>query len=346
MSALPKDAAIKRIPDDYSPAGSPRWYALVSGQDRGKQLYYTDQVFGHGGELQTLVFVHGNPECSYIFRKVIQALLDRELPQTRIITADHIGFGLSSRASRRLTPADHAGNLSQLLAFLALRKVTMVIHDWGGPIGLGAMLDQPELLDRLAIFNSGIFPLSRGCNYRNYPFSLLSWSRTSALIPNRYWGAFAAGAITSQAGSKRSLLLNLLRSSMGRNRIAVESPYAAQFSAQSNIANSKYLSRLAGHWCESQKTNSAELNAFYERLQAEVKTCWGEGRSAVEARLLCGEWDALGKRENADAWLKALPQLEGNMTLFPGCGHFLPETHPQDSADAIYDLLTQPSDSG
>ncbi len=347
MHPFPSDTPLECIPADYGPAGQPQWYELTKGDERGKQLYYTDRVLGQGGELQTLLFVHGNPECSYIFSKVIQALLAFELPLTRIVTLDHIGFGLSSQATEPISPVGHVGNLSELSEHLSLSKVTMVVHDWGGPIGLGAMLDQPERLRNLVVLNSGIFPLSRQCNYRNYPFSFLPWSRMSSLVPNRYWGSFAAGAIACCAGSPRRLLLSLLSYPMRKQkRLADDNPYAAQFASESNVSSSKQLARLAGHWCDTCENGSSELNALYRRLQREVAQCWGVSGSTIQARLLCGEWDALGNRENARMWLQALPQMEKHMTFFPECGHFLPETHSPDIATTIYELLTLPGVSG
>lgn len=347
MRPLPSDTPLKCVPAGYCPAGQPQWHVLEKGDARGKHLYFADRLIGQGGELRTLLFVHGNPECSYIFSEVIRILLALDLPQTRIVTFDHIGFGLSSQATGPVSPTNHVDNLCQLLAYLGLSRVTMVVHDWGGPIGLGAMLEQPERLRQLVVLNSGIFPLSRQFNYRNYPLPCLSWVRMSSLVPNRHWGCFAASAIACRAGSPGRLFLRLLGyPARNRERLAGDNPYVAQFASPSNVASSKHLARLAGHWCEPCEEGSPALNALYRRLQHEVRKRWGASGSGMEARLLCGEWDPLGGRENARLWLHALPQMEHHMTFFPGCGHFVTETHAPDVARAIYALLTLPDVSG
>jgi len=345
LNSFPGDTPLRCIPADYCPSGRPLWYELKEGRDRGKQLFYTDQTIGNGGTPQTLLFVHGNPECSYIFRQTIRSLRKQQLPLTRLITMDHIGFGLSSQATRLMNPADHAANLSFLLANLTPSTMTLVVHDWGGPIGLGALLDQPKLLCNLVILNSTVFPLSERCNYHNYPFSFLSWQRLSSLVPDRYWGRFAAGAIASRAGSRRGLLWELLCHQFKRRPPADRSnPYFAQFASSANVAGSKQLARLAGTWCDA-TAHDPELNRFFCRLQSETVNCWGSTGTKVQARLLCGEWDPLGDRENAASWLQALPQLAGKMSFVPG-GHFIPEHHPEAIAQAIYELLLTAGTAG
>ena len=344
--SVPSNSPLIRIPADYCPFGRPRWHTLPAGKDRGKLLFYTDQTCGRGGELQTLLFVHGNPECSYLFSRTIRSLLGRALPLTRCISLDHIGFGLSSQATRPMDPSDHAANLSLLLSSLAPRRVTLVAHDWGGPIGLGALLEQPELLRNLVILNSGIFPLAKRFNYRNHPFPLLSWTQLSSLVPDRHWGTFAAGAIAHRAGSRSDLLQGLLRFPFRRQARAEDNPYSGQFNAHANIASSRHLARLSGEWCETSDTHHADLNDFYRRLHGDVGKCWGKTGTPIQARLLGGEWDPLGDRENARTWLQALPQLADAMTFFPGYGHFLPETHPAEIARTIHELLALPGSFG
>lgn len=115
----------------------------------GGKLHYLDEGAG-----ETLLFVHGNPTWSFYWRKLIKPLSARY----RCVAPDHIGCGLSDKPqdwSYRLE--DHVANLSKLIESLDLRDVTLVIHDWGGPIGFGAALRHPDRIKRIVIFNSGCF---------------------------------------------------------------------------------------------------------------------------------------------------------------------------------------------
>ena len=122
-------------------------------------MFYRNQRVGQGAAEAVIVLVHGNPECSYSFRKIIRALeLSIEKP-CRIIAMDHIGFGLSDQASFQMTAMDHAANLGRLINHLDVCNVTLVVHDWGGPIGIGAFLDTPERVSNLVILNTSVFPM-------------------------------------------------------------------------------------------------------------------------------------------------------------------------------------------
>ena len=68
---------------------------------------------------------------------------------------DHLGCGLSDKPDRDLRLSDHINNLSSLVEALDLRHVTLVAQDWGGAIGLGAMLRAPQRLERIVLFNTG-----------------------------------------------------------------------------------------------------------------------------------------------------------------------------------------------
>ncbi len=71
----------------------------------------------------------------------------------------------------------HANNLLQLVRYLDLQNVTLVIHDWGGPIGVGAFIREPQRVSNLIVLNTTIFPmLPDGPLYTNYPIRFLPWS--------------------------------------------------------------------------------------------------------------------------------------------------------------------------
>lgn len=102
-----------------------------------------------------LLMVHGNPTWSFLWRH-----LARELRfDYRPIALDHVGCGLSDKP-RNLTYTlpIHVANLVQLIDHLDLQNITLLAHDWGGPIGLRALLTRRERFSRIILFNTGAFP--------------------------------------------------------------------------------------------------------------------------------------------------------------------------------------------
>lgn len=116
------------------------------------RMHYVDE-----GQGRPVVFVHGTPTWSFLYRHLISALS----PHYRCIAPDHIGFGLSDKPehwSYRLTA--HAANLEQLIEHLGLHDITLVVHDFGGPIGLSYALQHPEQVRSLVIMNTWLWSLA------------------------------------------------------------------------------------------------------------------------------------------------------------------------------------------
>lgn len=140
-------AAVDRFPTDQPP---PFPFALHHLDLPAGRYHYLDE-----GQGQPLLMVHGNPTWSFYWKDLILALRDRH----RTIAVDHIGCGLSDKpAGFDYTLANHIANLLRLVEELDLRGVTLLAHDWGGAIGLGAALRAPERFDRIVLFNTGAFP--------------------------------------------------------------------------------------------------------------------------------------------------------------------------------------------
>ena len=115
----------------------------------GLSMHYLDEGAG-----PTLLFVHGNPTWSFYWRDLVKGLSG----SARCVAVDHIGCGLSDKPQDwSYTLKDHVDNLAELVERLDLRDVTLVVHDWGGPIGFGAALRMPERFKRLIVFNTGCF---------------------------------------------------------------------------------------------------------------------------------------------------------------------------------------------
>jgi haloalkane dehalogenase len=109
-------------------------------------MHYVDE----GPRTRPIVFVHGTPTWSFLWRRAIVALRATR----RCVAPDHLGFGLSDKPEAGLVPAEHARNLATLIDALGLRGVTLVVHDFGGPIALPMALEQPGRVSRLVVLNS------------------------------------------------------------------------------------------------------------------------------------------------------------------------------------------------
>ncbi len=115
----------------------------------GIRLAYLDE-----GEGRQVVFFHGEPTWSYLWRKVIPPVRDAGF---RCIAPDYAGFGRSDKPTdiSWYTYDRHVDLMAALLEELDVRDATAVVHDWGGPIGLRLAVEHPERFSRLVIMDTG-----------------------------------------------------------------------------------------------------------------------------------------------------------------------------------------------
>jgi haloalkane dehalogenase len=109
------------------------------------------------GDGPPVVLFHGSPTWSYVWRRVIPPLREAGF---RCVAPDHAGYG---RSDKPLDPAwysvqRHVGLSGSLLDELDLRDVTLVVHDWGGPIGLTVALQRPDRVSRMVILDTAVDP--------------------------------------------------------------------------------------------------------------------------------------------------------------------------------------------
>lgn len=342
------------IPKDYYPEGCGLWLKISRGIDKGKRLFFRDSTHGRHEPEDVILFVHGNPECSYSYRKVIKHLIMIESKPIRIINPDHIGFGLSDQASHEMVCMDHAENLLELINVLDLQNITMIIHDWGGPIGIGAMLKAPERLKNLIILNSTVFPLSsRGLTYKNYPISWLGWSRTPYIIPDRFWGAFASYAMFINPTGSMKLLLGMLsyikKAELGilpKDDYKARLVFTQQFLSKSNIKSSKRLVLQSAVWGQGNSYNDPKIGIrstkpFYDFIQKNIRLSWSTNSNRIGVYGVIGKWDPLGNESVLKQWLNHLPQLKNNLTIFSDVGHFIEEVKYKKIAEVILKSITQ-----
>jgi cis-3-alkyl-4-acyloxetan-2-one decarboxylase len=161
-----------------------------------------------------LVMCHGNPTWSFYYRTLIP-----ELSKTyRVIVPDHVGCGLSDKPQEypyRLE--QHIRNLEALIAHLDLNDIVLVVHDWGGAIGMGAATRLPERVARFVIFNTSAFYLPA------IP-ALLHLARSPGL------GAFMLRGLNAFAG----LAVWLAMGDRSRMTRAIRSGYLAPYDSWHN----------------------------------------------------------------------------------------------------------------
>jgi haloalkane dehalogenase len=183
----------------------------------GLRLHYLDEGAG-----RPVVMLHGNPSWSFYYRNLVLGLRD----SCRTIVPDHIGCGLSDKpddSQYRYTLASRVADLEALLEHLDLRSnITLVVHDWGGMIGMTYAVRHPERIARLVVLNTAAFHMPAG---KRLPWSI--WlCRNTPLGPLliRGFNAFCRGA--ARHGVMRPMVPEVRAGYLApydswRNRIAV-----------------------------------------------------------------------------------------------------------------------------
>lgn len=112
----------------------------------GFRMHYVDEGSG-----RPVILLHGQPTWGYLYRAFIPPLARTH----RVIVPDHMGFGKSATpADRAYTLRSHVENLAALIDALDLRDITLVIQDWGGPIGIGYAVRNPGRIHSLVLMNT------------------------------------------------------------------------------------------------------------------------------------------------------------------------------------------------
>jgi haloalkane dehalogenase len=116
----------------------------------GLRMHYVDE-----GDGDPVLLLHGEPTWSYLYRKVIPPVAG----VARAVAPDYIGFGRSDKPVDRgwYTYDAHYRSIERLADELDLRRATVVVQDWGGPIGLRLAVSRPDRVERIVVMNTGVF---------------------------------------------------------------------------------------------------------------------------------------------------------------------------------------------
>jgi haloalkane dehalogenase len=115
----------------------------------GLRMHYLDEGAG-----DPVLCLHGEPTWSFLYRRMIPALGT----VARVVAPDYFGFGRSDKPTELAWYSfdRHFGSILRLVEELDLRRLTVVVQDWGGPIGLRLAVEHPERVARLVLLNTGI----------------------------------------------------------------------------------------------------------------------------------------------------------------------------------------------
>ena len=152
----------------------------------GVHMHFVDEG-ARDNSAPTILCVHGNPTWSFYYRRIVSQFSC----MCRVVAVDHVGCGLSDKPQEyHYSLAQHTNNLVQLIDKLNLDQIVMVVHDWGGAIGLGAAVQRADRFRKIMVLNTAAFPPSyipRRISACRIPI-LGSWAI-------RYANAFARAAV-------------------------------------------------------------------------------------------------------------------------------------------------------
>lgn len=262
----------------------------------GLRLHYVDE-----GEGEPILLLHGEPTWSYLWRNVIPQLPGRK------VAPDLIGFGRSDK------PEDvgwysydrHVASVTQLVETLDLRGITLVVHDWGGPIGLRFAVENEDRVARLAILNTGI-------GGGRAPSE--TWLRFRAVV-RELGGALDMGRLV-EAGTSQGL--------SDETRAAYDGCFPTPGSKAGALAFPELVPAEPDH------PNTAPMNRVAEALRAWTKptaVVWGADDRVLPLPI-------------AEAFVERIPGAYGPVAI-EGASHFLQEDRPDAVAAALRELLAR-----
>ncbi len=254
------------------------------------------------------LLIHGEPTWSYLYRKMIPGLLRAGY---RVVVPDHAGFGRSDKpvGDDWYTIARHIEALADLITTLDLRRITLFVQDWGGPIGLRQVTSRPERFDRLVILNTWL-------HHDDYDYSGgIRWWREAALDPGRLGGDMPTGAIV--AGSLRR---------GGHDKASVHAAYNAPFASSAAKGGARRFP-FCLPFAEPELGQAAEQARDHALLPS----------LDMPKHLIFGDADEIFTPDWGRAWAAS---LHATFDTIPGAGHFVQEEAGEEIVATFLNRLT------
>jgi pimeloyl-ACP methyl ester carboxylesterase len=266
-----------------------RYFDSVDGR-----MHYVDEGAG-----RPAVFVHGTPTWSFLYRHLIARLARHH----RVIAVDHLGFGLSAKpATAPYEPKDHARRLVSLLDSLDVTGATLVVHDFGGPIGLAAAFARPNRIERLVLFNTWMWSVNDDPTIARGARVAGSWL---GRLLYRYLN-FPVKVLMPRVFGDRSVLTP-----------AIHRHYAAPLATPDE---------RMGAWACARALLGA--GAWFDQLWAQRERLRG-----MPMMLLWGLKDPTFGPSYLERWRREFPEAQAH--TFASSGHFVPEEAGTDAGPLL-----------
>jgi len=278
--------------------------------DNGFRQHYIDE-----GEGDAIVCVHGEPTWGYLYRNFIPRLSKRG----RVIVPDHMGFGKSETPQdREYSIREHADNLERLLLSLDVQNVTLVLQDWGGPIGSSFAIRHPDRIKCLCICNTGV-PWARAPEgtYGVTDHHWFKWVHSDEFEPTVSHLGATILSVMKRIGFERT----------GHVDETWVRAYASPFPDVESCRGALQFPR---------NIVNPKTFEFFQELASEHDI---EALKALPAMCVHGEEDRAIPVESAILGFKGLWPDRPVVTL-PGVGHFLQEDAPE-AACALVEQFMQ-----
>ncbi len=272
----------------------------------GFSLHYIDE-----GRGRPVLMLHGNPPWSFYFRNIVPPLMGR----FRCIVPDHIGCGLSDKPSPRAygyTLDRRVADLDRFIRHLGLTgKISLILHDWGGMIGLAWALANLSRIDRITVTNTSGFLLPKG---KKFPLRLAFF---------KYLTALAVPAVSMFNLFSRGALYTAAKKPLSREaKKGLTAPYN---SWKNRVATLKFVQDIP----LTPKDRSFKTARHVDENLYTLET--------VPLQILWGKHDFVFDMHFFNEWRRRFP--EAQTYLFEDAGHYLFEDKPGQTAVLIKEFL-------
>jgi haloalkane dehalogenase len=283
----------------------------------GFQMHYVDEGPENGA---IVLCLHGEPSWGYLFRHLIGALRETH----RVIVPDHMGFGRSETPQQRsYWLQDHIDNLEHFVRALDLTDITLVMHDFGGPVGMGLAVRQPNRIRRI-ISTNGPTPFGQ-------PDLLDRLTANARVSPWFKWIAKAAanGSLDAVLGRLGFNILSTLKLNGFENNAIITDDwleaYAAPFETPADCLG-------AIGWAKGFATGAHKFEAPDAAAER-----------AIRARPALAIWGEADRTLQAEHFLPLFAAVfpAAPIRRLPGVGHYCLEDEPWTIATMIADFVRQ-----